>query len=191
MKTVNFVYTDGVTYKATNVISVERNEFTIEYVQDVANENGTVVGINMRSVDLEDVLYAVVKDKADGTVTILPGIYENFEIVPVGAAVHRQQNIERESARVAQYRAEKAPEREAKEKAKYEARRQARKEQWQSENGVAPVTGKAKGVSSAPTAPSAPVAAQNPVVEVPDMFEQLMQSGISSQDLTTLRNVLK
>lgn len=124
---ITFVYTNNVTYKATNVTSIEQTAHTIEYRRFA--EEGSVVGFDVRSVPKDDLLYAVVKDD-DGIVSIIPGIYDHFNIVPVGAAVTRQQSIENEAARIAADRAAKAPARQAKEAAKYEARRAARKAQY-------------------------------------------------------------
>lgn len=183
MKTVTFVYTDNVSYKATNVISIENHGDSIEYVQDHTNEVGSIVGINMRSVDTYDLLYAVVKDTETKAVTIIPGLFDSFDVVPKGEAVQRQANIDAEAARVAASRAAKAPAREAKEKAKYEARRAARKAEWVGENST-PVQA-AKPVSTEEAVPA--------VVESTDdsVIAQLSAAGISDRDLAVLREVLK
>lgn len=179
MKTVTFVYTDNVTYKAANVISVDNHGDTIEYVQDSTNADGSIVGLNMRSVDTYDLLYAVVKDVDTKEVTIIPGLFDSFDVVPKGAAVQRQANIDAEAARVAADRAAKAPAREAKEKAKYEARRAARKAEW---------VGHEEDTEVADTTEAAPVAAET---EDNSVFGQLAAAGISARDLAVLREVLK
>lgn len=179
MKTVTFVYTDNVTYKATNVISVDNHGDTIEYVQDSTNADGSIAGLNMRSVDTYDLLYAVVKDVDTKEVTIIPGLFDSFDVVPKGAAVQRQANIEAEAARVAADRAAKAPAREAKEKAKYEARRAARKAEW---------VGQEEDTEVADATEATPVAAKT---EDNSVFGQLAAAGISERDLAVLREVLK
>ncbi|QOI71816.1 hypothetical protein pEaSNUABM47_00332 [Erwinia phage pEa_SNUABM_47] len=196
MKTVNFLYTEGVSYKATNVENIESDGYTVDYSRTVQNESGTVVGVDFRSVSTEDLLFATVKDHSTGIVTIIPGIYDHFDIVPKGNAVTRQQNIEREAAAVAANRAAKAPERNAKELAKFEARRAARKAAWEAENGVTPVapapTPRAKAV-----APEAPVmmmkAEPTPAPSANTAIEQLRNAGVSESDIAVLKslNVLK
>lgn len=130
MSTVYFVYTEGVTYKATNVTSITHDEFSVEYTQTVQNESGTVAGLNLRVVDKSDLLYAIVRNTEAGETTIISGLYDSFDVVPKGESVRRQTNIEAEAARVAAYRAEQAPVREEKEQAKYEARRAKRKSEY-------------------------------------------------------------
>lgn len=186
MNTVTFVYTDGITYKATNVQHIEKQDSVIEYTQSVINESGTVGGINLRAVDLSDLLYAVVKNQETKEVTIIPGIFDNFEVVPKGVAVQRQANIEAEAARIAADRAAKAPEREAKEKAKYEQRRKARKEAWEAEHGVPQLKGKAPNV--APVA--APVVATEETADT-GVFAALTAAGINERDMSVLRDLLK
>lgn len=186
MNTVTFVYTDGVSYKATNVTSIANHMTHIEYSQEVMNESGTVGGINLRMVETDDLLYAVVKDQITKEVTIIPGLFESFEIVPKGEAVRRQANIEAEAARVAADRAAKAPAREAKEQAKYQARRDARKAQWQAENGVVPqLKGKTPNV-----APAAAGYATESTAET-GVFAALSAAGINDRDLAVLREILK
>jgi hypothetical protein len=130
MSTVYFVYTEGVTYKATNVASITHDEFSVEYTQTVHNESGTIAGLNIRVVDKSDLLYAIVRNTEAGEMTIISGLYDSFDVVPKGESVRRQTNIEAEAARVAMVRADKAPAREEKERAKYEARRAKRKAEY-------------------------------------------------------------
>jgi hypothetical protein len=132
MYTIKFFFTESASFKATSVveINVDRDSGILSYVQQAHNADRTIAGHNMRSIDMDDLLYAVVKDLEDGEVTIIPSLYTSFEIVPVGAGVQRQKNIEAEAERVKAYREAKAPEREAKEAAKYAARRAARKAQY-------------------------------------------------------------
>ncbi len=177
MKTVTFVYTDNASYKAANVISIDNHFDTIEYVQDSTNEDGSIVGLNMRSVDTQDLLYAVVKDVDTKEVTIIPGLFDSFDVVPKGEAVQRQANIEAEAARVAADRAAKAPAREAKEKAKYESRRAARKAEWVEQD-----------VAVADTTEATPAPSETADNSV---FAQLAAAGISQRDLAVLREVLK
>lgn len=195
MSTVLFVYTEGVTYKATNVTSITHDESTVEYAQTVMNESGTVGGVNLRAVDKSDLLYAVVRNTETGEVTIIPGLYDSFDVVPKGESVRRQTNIEAEAARVAAYRAEQAPAREAKEQAKYEARRAKRKAAY-------------TGTTATVVHEEADVeVTTNPVVEVQEVqvettasnptakgtrksvnvLEQLKAAGISEDDLAQLR----
>ncbi|AFC21782.1 hypothetical protein GAP32_332 [Cronobacter phage vB_CsaM_GAP32] len=183
MNTVTFVYTDGITYKATNVQHIEKQDSVIEYTQSVINESGTVGGINLRAVDLSDLLYAVVKNQETKEVTIIPGIFDNFEVVPKGVAVQRQANIEAEAARIAADRAAKAPEREAKEKAKYEQRRKARKEAWEAEHGV-------KAANVAPAPAPAPTGATEETADT-GVFAALSAAGINERDMSVLRDLLK
>lgn len=132
MYTIKFFFTESATFKATNVvdISVDRDTGILTYIQEAHNEDRTIAGRNIRAIDMDDLLYAVVKEKEDGEITIIAGLYDSFEVVPVGAAVQRQKNIEAEAARVKAYREEKAPQRNAKEAEKYAARRAARKAQY-------------------------------------------------------------
>lgn len=208
MSTVLFVYTEGVTYKATNVTSITHDESTVEYAQTVLNESGTVGGVNLRAVDKSDLLYAVVRNTETGEVTIIPGLYDSFDVVPKGESVRRQTNIEAEAARVAAYRAEQAPAREAKEQAKYEARRAKRK---------AAYTGNANIVHEEADEPENVdvEVTTNPVIEVQEVqvettspaettastptakgtrksvnvLEQLKAAGISEDDLAQLRSL--
>jgi hypothetical protein len=208
MSTVLFVYTEGVTYKATNVTSITHNESMVEYSQTVLNESGTVGGLNLRAVDKSDLLYAVVRNTESGEVTIILGLYDSFDIVPKGDAVRRQTNVEAEAARVAAYRAEQAPAREAKEQAKYEARRAKRK---------AAYTGTTATVVHEDADEPEIEVPQEPVVEVQEVqevqvvetaettapvtattskarksvnvLEQLKAAGISEEDLAALRNL--
>ena len=174
MNTVTFFYTDGVTYKATNVTSITKHVFSIEYTQSVMNESETVGGFNVRAVDLDDLLYAVVKNNATKEVTIIPGLYDSFDVVPKGEAVRRQENIEEEAARVAARREANAPARKAKEEAKFAKRRQARKDAYLKENPAA------AEVQATPSAPKT-------------VSEQLVAAGVSEGDIAVLRslNVMK
>lgn len=188
MKTVTFVYTDGITFKATNVTSITNHMTHIEYSQEVLNESMTVGGINLRMVETDDLLYAVVKDNVTKEVTIIPGLYESFDVVPKGDAVRRQVNIEAEAARVAADRAAKAPAREAKEQEKFNARRAARKAEWQAAHGVVPqIIG--KRVNTAPAAPVTPTATESTAET--GVFAALQAAGINDRDLAVLREILK
>lgn len=168
MKTVTFWYTEGVSYKATNVENVVSEGSNIEYIRTVQNESGTIVGNDFRSISTEDLLFATVKDHSTGMVTIIPGIYEQFDVVPKGHAVTRQQNIEREAAAFAANRKAKEPERKAKEIAKFEARRAARKAEWVEVVGEDD-TKKSKENESA--------------------IEQLRNAGVSDSDIEVLKSL--
>lgn len=218
MSTVLFVYTDGVTYKASNVNSISHNESTVEYYQSVSNESGTVGGVNLRSVDKFDLLYAVVRNTENGEVTIIPGLYDSFDVVPKGESVQRQKNIDAEKARVAAYRAAIAPERNAKEKAKFEARRAKRKADYLQSTGTvvhedadepATVTEEVKvPVVEVREVQKVEVQQEQPVIEVQDtpavvtttpaakgtrksvnVVEQLKAAGVTDEDLATLRSL--
>ena len=208
MSTVHFVYTEGVTYKATNVTSITHNESMVEYTQAVLNESGTVGGLNLRAVDKADLLYAVVRNTETGEVTIIPGLYDSFDVVPKGESVRRQTNIEAEAARVAAYRAEQAPAREEKEQAKYEARRAKRKAAYTGTANIVheeadeaanveevnanPVI-EVQEVQVAPTSQTAETTATTPTAKGTrksvNVLEQLKAAGISEEDLAQLRQL--
>lgn len=188
MKTVTFVYTQGISYKATNVNEINSDGYTVDYTRQVQNESGTVVGGDFRSVSTEDLLYAIVKDHSTGIVSIIPGIYDNFDVVPKGNAVTRQENIDREAEDVAYARALKAPERAAKEQAKFEARRLARKAAWEANNGTTEPTVPVERFQTAiDTRVTQKVSALSSAVE------QLILAGVSESDIEVLKslNVLK
>lgn len=208
MSTVHFIYTEGVTYKATNVTSITHDESIVEYTQTVLNSSETVGGLNLRAVDKSDLLYAVVRNTETGEVTIIPGLYDSFDVVPKGESVRRQTNIEAESARVAAYRAEQSPIREAKEQAKYEARRAKRKAAY-TENSVNIVHEEA----DEPEYVATYVSPQIQFIDVPEVesskseetttstptakgtrksvnvLEQLKSVGISEEDIAQLRQL--
>jgi len=204
MSTVLFVYTEGVTYKATNVTSITHDESMVEYSQTVLNESGTVGGLNLRAVDKSDLLYAIVRNTESGEVTIIPGLYDSFDIVPKGESVRRQTNIEAEAARVAAYRAEQAPAREAKEQAKYEARRAKRKAEYTGttatvvhEEADEPAnveevnTNPVLEVQEVQVAATSETTATTPTAKGTrksvNVLEQLKAAGISEDDLAQLR----
>jgi len=204
MSTVLFVYTEGVTYKATNVTSITHDESMVEYSQTVLNESGTVGGLNLRAVDKSDLLYAIVRNTESGEVTIIPGLYDSFDIVPKGESVRRQTNIEAEAARVAAYRAEQAPAREAKEQAKYEARRAKRKAEYTGttatvvhEEADEPAnveevnTNPVLEVQEVQVATTSETTASTPTAKGTrksvNVLEQLKAAGISEDDLAQLR----
>ena len=204
MSTVLFVYTEGVTYKATNVTSITHDESMVEYSQTVLNESGTVGGLNLRAVDKSDLLYAIVRNTETGEVTIIPGLYDSFDIVPKGESVRRQTNIEAEAARVAAYRAEQAPAREAKEQAKYEARRAKRKAEYTGttatvvhEEADEPAnveevnTNPVLEVQEVQVATTSETTASTPTAKGTrksvNVLEQLKAAGISEDDLAQLR----
>ena len=210
MSTVLFVYTEGVTYKATNVTSITHDESVVEYAQTVLNESGTIGGVNLRAVDKSDLLYAVVRNTETGEVTIIPGLYDSFDVVPKGESVRRQANIEAEAARVAAYRAEQAPVREAKEQAKYEARRAKRKAAYtgttanvvheeadEPESVDVEVTGnpviEVQEVPVVETTQTAEQTTSTPTAKGTrksvNVLEQLKAAGISEDDLAQLRSL--
>lgn len=169
MYTLTFFYTEGVTYKATNVQSFSSDDEFFSYSQHVQNEFETVCGVNLRSVANDDILYVVAKETMTNEITIIPGLYDQFDIVPKGKAVVRQQNIEREAASVAKRREENAEVRNKKEKEKYKARRAARKAQYLNKTNVSDENTIAKDAVSA--------------------HQQLVNSGISENDITILRDL--
>lgn len=202
MYTINFFFTENATFKATGVvdITVDRDSGTFSYVQIANNADGTIAGRNLRSIDMDDLLYAVVKEKEDGEITIIPGIFTSFEVTPVGTAVQRQANIEAEAARVAAYRAEKAPEREAKEAAKYAARRAARKAQYvlpqveyaapRSTRADEPAE-QAVAVMAAPAMPTAKSAGKPVTAPVAHatVADELNAAGLSPESVQALRDL--
>ena len=205
MYTINFFFTEKASFKATSVveITVDRENGIFSYVQQAHNADRTIAGHNLRSVDMDDLLYAVVKDHDDGEITIIPSIFTSFEVTPVGTAVQRQKNIEAEAERVAAYRAEKAPEREAKEAAKYAARRAARKAQYvpRTEDTPARSTRADEPADEAPTKSkgSKAVTAEAPVEAVVPTFvpptahatvqDELNAAGLSPASVQALRDL--
>ncbi|EBS4516433.1 hypothetical protein DQT32_03250 [Salmonella enterica subsp. enterica serovar Braenderup] len=178
MKTVNFFYTDNVSFKATNVTSIEDTGNFIEYTRDTMSEDGTIFGLDHRAILKVDLLYATVKDHATGQITIIPGLYDGFNITPAGPNVTRVNNILAEHAAIEERRTAKA----AKERAKFEvreaARRAARKAEWVGDNAeAAPVAQPATAPAS--TAPSA--------------VQQLKAAGLSDEDIAQLQqlNIVK
>lgn len=178
MKTVTFVYTDNVNYKATNVIDIEHDNFIVSYSRHVENESGTVFGVDVRNVSKEDLLYAVVKDHEDGSITIIPSIYDNFSVVPKGNAVTRQENIEKQNVELAERRAIQAVTRKEKETAKYNARREARKQQWLSEHSEDVVGEAGEQASSSEGKGIASIA-----------LDELRNAGLSENDIKTLKSI--
>lgn len=176
MKTVTFVYTDNVTYKATNVTDITHDNCCVDYTRMVENASQTVVGLDIRSVSKEDLLYAVVKDHEDGSITIIPSIYDNFSVVPKGNAVTRQENIEKQNVELAERRAIQAVTRKEKETAKYNARREARKQQWLSEHNVV-----SEDENQASTSEG------NGIASI--ALDQLRNAGLSEHDIKTLKSI--
>lgn len=198
MYTIKFFFTESASFKATSVveINVDRDSGILSYVQQAHNADRTIAGHNMRSIDMDDLLYAVVKDLEDGEVTIIPSLYTSFEIVPVGAGVQRQKNIEAEAERVKAYREAKAPEREAKEAAKYAARRAARKAQYVTASST-------RGDEEGPSAPAEedqevlkgiPSVAKATATRTPQtVSEELSAAGLDQNSIEALKalDVLK
>lgn len=92
---IEFFFTEGHKYTATNVFDIAIGVDAISYVRDVNPDLDGVVSTQTTTVSMDDLLYAVVHRAAG--VQVIPGIFSKFEIVPIGAEVQKQVNIEREA----------------------------------------------------------------------------------------------
>lgn len=165
MKTVNFFYTDNASFKATNVTAINDTGTFIEYSREVMSEDGTIFGVDHRAILKVDLLYAVVKDHVNGSVTILPGLYDGFTVTPSGAGVERMNNILKDNAAKEARREQKA----LKERAKYEARQAKRRAEK-----------KAEWVGSNPEP-------EQPKAKPASAIAQLKAAGLSDDEIATLQ----
>lgn len=176
MKTVNFFYTDNASFKATNVTDITDTGNFIEYSRETMSEDGTIFGVDHRAILKVDLLYATVKDHSTGQITIIPGLYDGFNIVPAGPNVTRVNNILAEHAAIEERRVAKSEKERAKFEARETARRAARKAEWV---GTQPEV--EQTVKTAPAAPATSAIAQ------------LKAAGLSDADIAQLQqlNIVK
>lgn len=184
MLTIHFVYTNDVTFKASQVLDFSFDEYEVRYRREVWTD--TRISREKHTISKTDLLYAKVVDNDTGLVSIIPGLYEQFNVVPYGQAFHRQNSIDTQERQIAERREARRAEREERSHQRYMERRAKRKQEWLEKQGTVSTEQSTENIENTENTESIQSTSHSVEDANEVLTSTLLQNGISAEDFVTL-----